>query len=124
MNPSARSHIACFRVCIESVTTSSVRPRWATSRSLRACGMNPTTSPPAASAASATVPINPTRPPPYTTVCPAAASDAPSSHATTVSAGSPPGFDPQNTQTLAMRHMVASLPDREDDGYPAVMSGP
>jgi uncharacterized protein (DUF849 family) len=62
--PSEWSAIAAFLVCIESVTINSVSPRWATSRSTSDCGMNPSTSPPATSAASATMPISPTRPPP------------------------------------------------------------
>ena len=43
--------------------------------------MTPMTSPPAASAASASAPISPTRPPPYTTPIPRAARPAPTSRA-------------------------------------------
>ena len=39
-------------------------PGWASSRSTSPRGITPTTSPPAASAASATAPISPSRPPP------------------------------------------------------------
>ena len=41
-----------------------VTPGWASSRSTSRCGMTPMTSPPASSAASASAPISPTRPPP------------------------------------------------------------
>ena len=83
--------------------------------------MNPTTSPPSPSAASATVPIRPTRPPPYTTVWLRSANSAPSSCAIAVSTGSLPGFAPQNTHTLAMRHIVASPHDLGTQTYPAVI---
>jgi len=43
---------------------SSVKPRWATSFATSASGITPTTSPPAARAASASSPISPTQPPP------------------------------------------------------------
>src|SRR4051812_12913507 len=61
--------------------------------------MTPTTSPPAASTASAMTPMSPTRPPPYTRPSLRAASSRPSSLAASANLGSFPSFDPQKTQT-------------------------
>ena len=61
---SARSAISALRSASVSTTSSSLSPVCASSRSWRDRGMMPTTSPPAASAASATAPISPTRAPP------------------------------------------------------------
>ena len=53
-----------LRSYIVLVTTSWAISRLPTSRSSSAWGMMPSTSPPSASAASATVPMRPTAPPP------------------------------------------------------------
>ena len=54
--PSASSAISALRSCIEPTTRRSDSPGWAISRSTSACGITPTTSPPASSTASATRP--------------------------------------------------------------------
>jgi hypothetical protein len=54
---------------------------WPTSHSSSARGITPTTRPPAARQASATMPIRPTLPPPYTSSMPRSASSAPTASA-------------------------------------------
>ena len=82
MKPSARSAMSALRSCIEphdAQLGEAARGRspWPASAS----GITPITSPPAAMAASATTPISPTSPPPYTTPSPRRARVAPSSAA-------------------------------------------
>ena len=64
MNASDSSAMSALRSCMEPTTRRSSMPVWPISRSKIACGMTPTTSPPASRAASATAPIIPTLPPP------------------------------------------------------------
>ena len=64
MKASASSDIRALRSCMDETTWSSVNPSWATSSANRSPGMTPTTSPPAARAASATAPMSPTEAPP------------------------------------------------------------
>src|ERR1035437_4834220 len=61
--------------------------------------MIPITSPPASSAASATAPISPMRPPPYTTPIPARPSAVPKARAVAAKLGPSPADAPQYTQT-------------------------
>ena len=58
------SAISALRSCIVPTSRRSVSPVWAISRSTSWRGMTPITSPPAASAPSATAPIRPTLAPP------------------------------------------------------------
>src|SRR3954449_4364169 len=74
--------------------------------------MTPTTSPPAASASSATAPIIPTLPPPKTSRRPRSASPRPTAAAVSRYAGSAPPLEPQNTQTLARAGTPASCQAR------------
>src|SRR5688572_28551865 len=62
--------------------------------------MTPTTSPPAARAASATVPMSPTCAPPYTSPMPRSAIRLPRLDAVCRYIGCDPLLDPQNTQIL------------------------
>ena len=78
---SASSNIRVLRTCMVSVTISSDTPGCATSRRVRKSGITPITRPPACSAASATAPISPTRPPPKISVLPARASPSPNASA-------------------------------------------
>src|ERR1700719_2813582 len=70
--------------------------------------MTPITLPPAASAASATTPMSPTCPPPYTRVRPEPASRRPRLSAAAAKAGAAPGLDPQKTQTLFTANRLRS----------------
>ena len=56
--------MSILRSCIEPTTCSFVRPECEISFAANTSGITPTTSPPSASAASATAPISPTLPPP------------------------------------------------------------
>lgn len=62
--------------------------------------MTPITCPPACSAALASAPISPTRPPPNTTVICRAASKRPTERASSMYSGFVPGLDAQKTHTL------------------------
>ena len=106
MTPSDSSDIIIFRSCIESTTRSSVSPEWATSLAVRWPGMTPMICPPWARTASARIPIRPTCAPPKTTVCPRAASRAPSSRAADANSSPAPTLDPVKTQ---IRFMAALL---------------
>src|SRR5262245_25741786 len=100
MNASDHSAMTALRSWSVATTRSSVTPWWASSRSTRPLGITPVTRPPAASAASATTPIRPSRPPPYTSPIPRRASSSPTRAAAAAYAGSRPGLAPQNTQML------------------------
>jgi len=58
------SNMRCLRSCMLPTTISSLTPLWPISASWRCAGMMPMTRPPASSAALATRPIRPIRPPP------------------------------------------------------------
>ena len=58
--PSASSLSRALRSCIVAVTSMRVSPVWATSAPTSCSVITPTTSPPAASVASATMPMRPT----------------------------------------------------------------
>ena len=60
----ASSAIRALRVCMSTVTSSAVKPSWATSNATSCSVITPVTAPPAGSTASATTPIRPTWPPP------------------------------------------------------------
>src|SRR5882672_9682235 len=106
---SARSAIVRLRVCIESTTMSSLSRWCATSGRIRCCGITPTTLPPAASAESASSPIMPTWPPPYTTLIPSRASNPPSSRAAAAYSGRWPLDEPQKTQIELSVLFIGSL---------------
>ena len=99
---SANAAMRALRSCIVSTTCSAVSPGWAISRATRLWGITPITSPPAASAASATAPISPTLAPPYTTPTPRAASARPRACAASRYAGRAPSREPQNTPNRRM----------------------
>src|ERR1044072_57771 len=98
-NASASSAISALRSCIECATLRSVSPGWPLSWSMSACGITPIASPPAARIVSASTPISPTLPPPYTSPMPRLAIRAARARAASAYAGSLPGFDPAYTQT-------------------------
>ena len=102
MTPSDSSDISIFRSCIESTTRSSVNPGWAISRDVRCPGITPMIRPPWARTASARTPIMPTCAPPKTTVCPRAASRAPSSRPAEANSSPAPTLDPVKTQIRVM----------------------
>jgi hypothetical protein len=81
----------------------------ATSRRARKSGMMPITSPPAASAPSATAPIMPMLPPPKMTVMPASAKPRPSAIAVSRQTGSWPDAAPPNTVTALIAGMTLVL---------------
>src|SRR5262245_56672241 len=98
MKPSASAAINALRSCIEATTWSWLRPAWATSARSRNSGITPIVSPPCSMTASATTPISPTSPPPYTRPISRAASAAPRVAATSAKTGEEPALEPQNTQ--------------------------
>src|SRR6185437_15571581 len=100
MNASDKSAISALRSCMVLTTCSLVSPRWPTSRRISESGITPMASPPPASTASASAPISPTQPPPYTRPIPRSASSLPSRCAASLYAGRIPNDEPQNTHTL------------------------
>src|SRR6185312_16483140 len=100
MNASDKSAISALRSCMVFTTCSLVNPRWPTSLRISESGITPMASPPPASTASASAPISPTQPPPYTRPIPRSASSLPSRCAASLYAGRIPNDEPQNTHTL------------------------
>src|SRR6185437_13859524 len=100
MNASDKSAISALRSCMVLTTCSLVSPRWPTSRRISESGITPMASPPPASTASASAPISPTQPPPYTRPIPRSASSLPSRCAASLYAGRIPNDEPQNTHNL------------------------
>jgi hypothetical protein len=72
--------------------------------------MTPTASPPAFSTASASTPIRPTLPPPYTNPMLLRTNSAPISSAAARYSGRLPGLEPQKTQIRLMQPFYVSLP--------------
>ena len=71
--------------------------------------MTPITAPPAARAALARTPIEPTSPPPYTSLSPRRATAAPRASAAAGYSGRFPLLEPQKTQTDRIFDMVPSI---------------
>src|SRR5712692_9193389 len=98
MKASASFIISALRSCIEGTMRSSVSPRWPISFSTSARGMTPIASPPASRTASASAPINPTLPPPYTRPIFCRTNSAPNDLAASRYTGRIPLLEPQKTQ--------------------------
>lgn len=96
-NASPSSIIFALRSPMVSQTKSSVRSCWATPASMKKAGSTPITGVPPSMAARDTAPISPTELPPYTSVCPARAIQAPKLRAASSKCGLSPKFDPQYT---------------------------
>jgi hypothetical protein len=88
MKASASSAMRALRACMSATTCVWVSRVWSSSAVASAAGITPTTSPPAASAASARMPISPQLPAPYTRPTSRSASLVPRAAAAAVCRGS------------------------------------